>query len=87
METREIIDRFTHAEALPIAALQAASARRDEVVPEFLREIEAYLALGLVERARPTPLFFVFHLLGQWRKEPHTDLWPDCCTVRRTKWT
>lgn len=41
METREIIHQFTHAEALPIAGLRAASARRAEMVPDFA-ESESY---------------------------------------------
>jgi uncharacterized protein len=38
------------------------------MVPVFLREIDFYLALEPADRAR-TPLFFVFHLLGEWREK------------------
>jgi hypothetical protein len=54
---------------LPKAALQAASAQRAELVPIFLREIDSYLALESANRAKPTPLFFIFHLLGEWREK------------------
>src|SRR5712671_3590430 len=32
-------------------------------------EIETYLALAPAGRAKPTPLFFIFHLLGEWREK------------------
>ena len=35
----------------------------------FLEEIETYLALEPAGRAMPTPLFFIFHLLGEWREK------------------
>ena len=42
---------------------------RVEMLPLFLDEIETYLALEPVARAKPTPLFFIFHLLGEWREK------------------
>ena len=54
---------------LPREALKAASAQRGEMVPLFLEEIETYLALEPAARAKPTPLFFIFHLLGEWREK------------------
>jgi hypothetical protein len=68
MDAAEILDQLTHAEGLPKAALQAASAQRVEMVPVFVREIDSYLALDSADRAKPTPLFFIFHLLGEWRE-------------------
>lgn len=69
MEAAEILDQLTHAEGLPKAALQAASAQRAEMVPTFLNEIDSYLALDSTDRAKRTPLFFIFHLLGEWREK------------------
>jgi hypothetical protein len=68
MDAAEILDQLTHAEGLPKSALRAASEKRVEMVPVFLREIDSYLALDSRERAKPTPLFFIFHLLGEWRE-------------------
>jgi hypothetical protein len=68
MDAAEILDQLTPADGLPKAALQAASAQRAEMVPVFLREIDSYLGLAPSERAKPTPLFFIFHLLGEWRE-------------------
>ena len=69
MDAAEILDQLTHAEGLPKAALHAATAQRTEMVPVFLREIDSYLALESADRAKPTPLFFTFHLLGEWREK------------------
>ena len=69
MDAAEVLDQLTHADGLPKAALQAASELRAEIVPIFLREIDSYLALDSTDRAKPTPLFFIFHLLGEWREK------------------
>jgi uncharacterized protein YchJ len=69
MDAAKILDQLTHAEGLPKAALHAATAERAEMVPVFLQEIDSYLALEPTDRAKPTPLFFIFHLLGEWREK------------------
>ncbi len=69
MDATEILDRLARAEGLPRAALQAASAQRAEMTPVFLAEVEAYLAREPADHAKPTLLFFVFHLLGEWREK------------------
>jgi uncharacterized protein YchJ len=69
MDAAEILDQLTHAEGLPKAALQAATAQRAEMVPIFLHEIDSYLSLDPTGRAKATPLFFIFHLLGEWREK------------------
>ena len=69
MDIQTIIRELTQAEGLPREALAAASARRAEMVPVFLKEIEDHLSLDPAARAKPTPLFFIFHLLGEWREK------------------
>ena len=69
MDAAEILDQLTREKALPKLALQAASQQRAEMVPLFLTEIDSYLARAPAERAEPTPLFFIFHLLGDWREK------------------
>ena len=69
MDATAIIQELTQAEGLPREALKAASAQRGEMVPVFLKEIEDHLALEPEARAKPTPLFFIFHLLGEWREK------------------
>src|SRR5262249_11985669 len=69
MEVEEILHELTDAERLPRAALKAASEQRVEMVPRFLTAIQDYLSREPAERAAPTPLFFIFHLLGEWREK------------------
>ena len=69
MDPAKILDEFTHAEGLPKAALRAATEQQAAMVPLFLADIEGYLAHAPDERAKPTPLFFIFHLLGEWREK------------------
>src|SRR4029077_16450823 len=69
MDATAIIRELTQIEGLPREALKAASAQRAEMVPVFLKEIEEHLALEPAARAKPTPLFFIFHLLGDWREK------------------
>src|SRR5260370_38696513 len=71
MDAAKILHELTYAEGLPTEALKAASAQRAEMVPlfVFVQEIEHFLALDPGARAKPTPLFFIFHLLGEWREK------------------
>jgi hypothetical protein len=69
MDAEAILHELTQAEGLPRKALEAASARRVEMLPLFLQEIETYLSLEPAARAKPTPLFFIFHLFGEWREK------------------
>src|SRR5215472_7825999 len=39
------------------------------MLPLFLNEIDTYVALEAAERVGPTPLLFIFHLLGEWREK------------------
>jgi Protein of unknown function (DUF1186) len=69
MDAQAVLHELTYAEGLPREALKAASAQRGEMVSLFLEEIETYLALEPGARVKPTPLFFTFHLLGEWREK------------------
>src|SRR3546814_11458172 len=70
VDAAEIIYQLTHAVGLPTEALKAATERRHEMAPLLVGEIEHYLAFdpGSAGRQRPNPLFFGFHLLGEWRE-------------------
>jgi hypothetical protein len=78
MDAQEILHEFTYAASLPRKALKAASAQRIEMVPLFVQEIETFLALDPAARAKPTPLFFIFHLLGEWREKAAYRPYPVC---------
>src|ERR1700751_5041807 len=69
MDAQAILHELTYAEGLPREALEAATAQRDEMLPLLLQEIETCLALEPPVRPKQTPLFFIFHLLGEWREK------------------
>jgi hypothetical protein len=74
MDVAEMLDQLAHAEGFTksgAASRIGSECRVDS--PLFLQEIDSYLALGSVDRAKPTPLFFIFHLLGEWQGKPPTD--------------
>jgi Protein of unknown function (DUF1186)/SEC-C motif len=65
MEPAAILDALVRSEDLPKKALRAAAERRADMVPLLVAEIESYSAGG-GRRVGNTPLFFIFHLLGEW---------------------
>jgi uncharacterized protein len=69
MDAEAILRELTRAEGLPREVLKAATAQRGEMVPLFLQEIENYLALEPAARPNRSPVFFIFHLLGEWREK------------------
>ena len=68
MDAEAILHELGHAAGLPTEALHAASAQRAELLPKLLGVIEDYLGQEPAARANPTLLFFIFHLLGEWRE-------------------
>jgi hypothetical protein len=69
MDAEAILHELTYATGLPRKALKAATAQRHKMLPLFLQEIESYLALDPAARPEQSPLFFIFHLLGEWREK------------------
>lgn len=69
MDIARILHDLTVSERLPIDALRAADRDRLVILPALLAEIERYLAGSPHDRAKPNPLFFIFHLLGAWREK------------------
>ena len=67
MDADSIIEAFTVSESLPTQAIAEATARREELLPRFLEELEAFIA-GTEEDEVPTPVFMIFHLLGRWHE-------------------
>lgn len=68
MEISAILHDLTHAQGLPEAAIRAAGDRRPEAVPVFLDAVERFLAADPAGREEPSPLFFIFHMLGDYRE-------------------
>jgi hypothetical protein len=69
MDTDALLHELAHADGLPKKALKEASAHRDVLVPVFLGTIQSYLDTPSEKRGGKTPLFFIFHLLGEWREK------------------
>jgi hypothetical protein len=68
MDPAQVLVRLASHDRLPIKAIRAAQADRASVVPLFLGAIERYLS-GKASRSTRDALFFVFHLLGEWREK------------------
>jgi hypothetical protein len=67
MDPMQVIEELGVAGRLPVEAIRAAQADRDTMVPIFLRTIDDFLSLeGPVD---PNAVFFIFHLLGEWREK------------------
>jgi hypothetical protein len=67
MDPVQVIEELSVPGRLPVEAIRAAQADRDTMVPIFLRTIDDFLELqGPVD---PNALFFMFHLLGEWREK------------------
>jgi hypothetical protein len=69
MDIERILHELTHYKRLPVEAIRAADADRASVVPAFLQAVERYVAASPEERAEPSPIFFIFHMLGSWREK------------------
>jgi hypothetical protein len=68
MDATQILSELATTDRLPAEAIAAARADRAALVPVFVRLIEQFVAGDeLPEDA--DALFFVFHLLGEWREK------------------
>jgi hypothetical protein len=78
MDPMQVIEELSVPEGLPVGAILAAQANRAAMVPAFLRTIDDLLELrGPVN---PDAIFFMFHLLGEWREK--TAYWPLAVLLR-----
>ncbi len=78
MDPMQVIKELGAPGKLPVEAIRAAQADRDTMIPIFLRTIDDFLELrGPVD---PNALFFIFHLLGEWREKP--AYWPLAVFLR-----
>jgi hypothetical protein len=67
MEPTAILAALIQSEDLPREALRAATERRTDMAPVLVEQIETYVAADGAARLKSNaPLFFIFHLLGEW---------------------
>jgi hypothetical protein len=76
MEAGKILHGLTYAEGLPREALKAATAQRDEMLPLFIEEIKAFLALEAAAREKPTRCSSSFICSASGGRKPLTGPWP-----------
>ena len=71
MNVTQILGELADADRLPVAAIEAARADRAAVAPVFVRVVQQIVEGGAVPEAPEAydALFFVFHLLGEWREK------------------
>lgn len=70
MTPDDILRHLARDDGLPREALRAAAEQRAQMVPLFLAQIEEYLAATAGQREQKSrALFFIFHLLGEWREK------------------
>jgi Protein of unknown function (DUF1186)/SEC-C motif len=67
MGPMQVIEELGVPGRLPVEAIRAAQADRDTMAPIFLRTIDDFLSSE--GPADPNALFFIFHLLGEWREK------------------
>jgi Protein of unknown function (DUF1186)/SEC-C motif len=68
MDAAELIARLAFQDKLPIDTIRAASAEREAAAPIFVNAIEQFVRPG-GDRSAKDSLFFIFHLLGDWREK------------------
>ncbi len=67
MDAVRVLEELSEWGRLPVEAIRAAQADRDTMTPLFLDTIDDLLSLE--DAAEPAALFFIFHLLGEWREK------------------
>src|ERR1700722_18009481 len=79
MDALQVVEALSEWDGLPVDAIRAAQANRETMAPVFLRSIEEFLSLE-GEPVSPAALFFMFHLLGEWREK--SAYWPLAVLLR-----
>jgi hypothetical protein len=69
VNVQEVLQGLSAEGRLPVQAIRAAEADRAAMIPAFLETIETFISASAEDRAKPSPVFFIFHLLGSWREK------------------
>jgi len=69
LDVDEILFEFSEYDGFPRRALERAVANRDAVTPAFLETIQTYLENPKLNEEEEPALFFIVHLLAQFREE------------------
>jgi hypothetical protein len=68
MDAAQLLGELAFQERLPVEAIRAASADRARAAPIFVHAIEQFVSPE-GDRTAKDSLFFIFHLLGEWREK------------------
>jgi hypothetical protein len=68
MDAAQLLGQLAFQERLPVEAIRAASADRARAAPIFVHAIEQFVSPD-GDRTAKDSLFFIFHLLGDWREK------------------
>ncbi len=68
MDAAQLLAQLAFQRRLPAEAIRAASADRESAAPIFVNAIEQFVSPDGDRTARDS-LFFIFHLLGDWREK------------------
>src|SRR5260370_3720542 len=68
MDAAQLLAQLAVPKQLPIEAIRAASADRTRAAPIFVHAIEQFVSRD-GDCAAHDSLFFIFHLLGDWREK------------------
>src|SRR5258708_2225341 len=68
MDAAQLLGQLAFQERLPVEAICAARADRARAAPIFVHAIEQFVSPD-GDRAAKDSLFFIFHLLGEWREK------------------
>jgi hypothetical protein len=79
MDALQVIEALSEWEGLPVDAIRAAQANRETMAPVFLQSFDDFLSME-GEPVAPGALFFMFHLLGEWREK--SAYWPLAVFLR-----
>jgi hypothetical protein len=67
MEPAQLIAQLAAQDRVPVEAIRAARADRTRMTPVFVEAIEQYVSGN--DRSTLDSVFFIFHLLGEWREK------------------
>jgi hypothetical protein len=68
VEPAQLVAQLGFRDRLPVEAIRAARADRERLAPVFVEAIEQFVSPA-GDRSAAKSLFFIFHLLGEWREK------------------
>src|SRR3712207_3924776 len=67
MDIDDILHDLAFVSELPVAAIEAAREKREQLIPLFLDAIDRAIEDGAEAAEERSPIFFIFHMLAEFR--------------------